>query len=249
MHQAFNFDFLDAHWDATALQHGHRGLAALQRRRRRPDDVGAVEPRRRAPRLAARPRPVAGRAPTASAPTTRSRMPCSACAARAPPRPSCSRCPAAPTSTRARSSGLPEHTTMPDAYRQDPTFHRTQGRSPAATAAGCRCRGSRTPRASASGPGATPVAAPARRLRRPRRRPAGRRRGLDPRALPRPARPPPHAPARPRQPHLGRAVVRHGHRPAQHLRRRRAHPARGDQPRCRARGAARRRGARRLRAR
>ena len=57
MHQAFNFDFLDAHWDATALQHRHRGEPAVQRRRRRPHDVGAVEPRRRAARVAPRARP------------------------------------------------------------------------------------------------------------------------------------------------------------------------------------------------
>ena len=127
MHQAFNFDFLDAHWDAAAAADGHRGDPAVQRRGGCADDVGAVEPRRGAPRLAPRPRPVAGRGRTASAPTTPSRMPCSACAGREPRPPSCSRCPVVRTSTRARSWGLPEHTTMPDEYRQDPTFHRTDG--------------------------------------------------------------------------------------------------------------------------
>ena len=94
--------------------------------------------------------------------------------------------------------------------------------------------------------GRRPLAAAARRLRRPRRRPAGRRRRLDARAVPGAARVPPRAPVRARQPDLGRAVVRHRHRPAQHRRRRRAHPARGDQPRRRPGGPAGRRGARRL---
>ena len=186
------------------------------------------------------------RAPTASAPPTPSRMPCSACAARAPPRRSCSRCPAAPTSTRARSSGCPSTRRCPTrSARTRPSTART-ARSPAATAAGCRCRGSRGRRATASARVTQPwlpqpdayadlavdqqegVAGSTLELYRTL---------LEHRRVHR---------ARSRQPHLGRPVVRHGHRAAQHRRRRRAHPAGRGQPRRRPGGAAARRGARRL---
>ena len=40
---------------------------------------------------------------------------------------SCSPCPAAPTSTRARSSACPRSSDLPDDARQDPTFLRTEG--------------------------------------------------------------------------------------------------------------------------
>ena len=54
MHQAFNFDFLTASWIAEDLQRGHHLVAASRRLGRRTVDVGAVQPRRRAPRVAPR---------------------------------------------------------------------------------------------------------------------------------------------------------------------------------------------------
>nr|WP_284291040.1 alpha-amylase family glycosyl hydrolase [Angustibacter aerolatus] len=104
---------------------GGRHLRARDGRRRRAEHVGAEQPRRGAARHPLR---LPGRrraCRTASVPTTRSRTPRSACAAPAPRRCSCSACPAARTSTRARSLGLPEHTTMPDDVRQDPTWLRS----------------------------------------------------------------------------------------------------------------------------
>ena len=155
-------------------------VAALQRRRRCADDVGAVQPRRRAARLAARAWTSRGRDPTASGPTTRSRMPCSACGARAPRPRSCWRCPAAPTSTRARSSACPS-------TRRCPTSSARTRPSTAPTGTVTGRDGCRVPMpwvkdapSLGFGPGDTPVAAAARRLRRPRGRPAGGRRRARP---------------------------------------------------------------------
>ena len=54
MHQAFNFDFLTRLVDRRGPARGHHLVAARRGLRRRAVDVGAVEPRRRAPRLASR---------------------------------------------------------------------------------------------------------------------------------------------------------------------------------------------------
>ena len=91
--------------------------------------------------------------------------------------------------------GLPEHTDMPDRVPPGPdvpphrtaTSHRPR-RLPGADPVG------QGRAALGFGPGDTPVAAAARRLRRPRRRPAGGRGRLDPRAVPHAARAPPPAP-------------------------------------------------------
>ena len=85
MHQAFNFDFLDAPLGRHRAAHRHRGLAALQRRGRRARPRGCC---RTTTSCGTRPGSGSTRAcrdPTASGPTTRSRMPCSACVGRAPP--------------------------------------------------------------------------------------------------------------------------------------------------------------------
>ena len=94
-----------ARWD-------RRGPARRHRPRRcaptdavgAPTHVGAVEPRRRPPRVAARLRTGRRRGCNGIGDATRSPTARSACAAPARRRRSCSRCPAAPTSTRARSS-------------------------------------------------------------------------------------------------------------------------------------------------
>ena len=54
MHQAFNFAYLETEWDAAALRDVIDRVARGLRRRRRAEHVGAVEPRRRAPRVAPR---------------------------------------------------------------------------------------------------------------------------------------------------------------------------------------------------
>ena len=131
MHQAFNFDFLDAHWDATALRDRHRGLAALQRRRRRADHVGAVEPRRRAARLAARPRPVA-----AAAQRHPGRRPAAGCRARPAPGPRRDRADARAARRRLRLPGRGARAARAhdDARRVPPgpdlPPHRRQGHRP-----------------------------------------------------------------------------------------------------------------------
>ena len=83
MHQAFNFDFLDAHWDATAHQQRSSSRRCAPTTPSAPRRPGCCRTTTSCatPRGSASTR--AGRAPTASPPTTRSRMPCSACAARA----------------------------------------------------------------------------------------------------------------------------------------------------------------------
>ena len=86
MHQAFNFEYLDAPWTRRPSARSIDPLAGRQRRGRRPDHLGAVQPRRGAARDPARPARSARRARTASAPATRSRTPRWACAGPARPR-------------------------------------------------------------------------------------------------------------------------------------------------------------------
>ena len=86
MHQAFNFDYLEAPWDAAEIRARDRHVDGGQRRGRRADHLGAVEPRCGAPCLApraARRRPAAERHPGRR---TRSPTTSSACAGRAPRR-------------------------------------------------------------------------------------------------------------------------------------------------------------------
>ena len=182
--------------------HRHRGLAALQRRRRGPDHVGAVEPRRRAARVPARAGPVA-----AAAQRHPGRRPAAGCRAR--PAPGARRHGADARAARRRLR-LPGRGARPARAHDDARLVPPGPDLPPHPRHGHRPR--RLPGADAVGQGRAEqrlrprrhaVAAAARRLRRPRGRPAGGRRGLDPRALPRAARVPPQAPLRARQPRPG----------------------------------------------
>ena len=107
MHQAFNFACLFAPLGRRRPCVRGRRLPGRVRSRRRADDLGAVQPRRRAPRLAlrrrpARPRPRSGRGAAHARP------------ARGPP-----------TCTRVEELGLPEVTDLPDDSLQDPTWERS----------------------------------------------------------------------------------------------------------------------------
>ena len=90
-----------------------------------PDHLGALQPRRGAARD---PAGLSGRrAPPAR---HRRRRPAAGRRAGAAPGPGghrcrCWRCPARPTSTRARSWGCPRHTEIPDEFRQDPAWERS----------------------------------------------------------------------------------------------------------------------------
>ena len=138
--QAFNFDLLEADFDAAQFRDIVTDNLELAARVGLVDDLGAVEPRCRAARDPLR--PAAARSATRTAarcvkhgnewllsrgasPGARPRA--RARAARAPRRCSCSACPARPISTRARSSGLHEVAELDDADRQDPTFFRSPG--------------------------------------------------------------------------------------------------------------------------
>jgi alpha-glucosidase len=127
MHQAFNFDFLDAHWDATALR------TVIESSLRSNDDVGAPttwvlsnhDVVRHASRLGldqTLPRPNGIRAgdpqPDAVLGLRRARAATALMLA----------LPGGAYVYQGEELGLPEHTTMPDSFRQDPTFHRTGGR-------------------------------------------------------------------------------------------------------------------------
>ncbi|GAA4408027.1 glycoside hydrolase family 13 protein [Fodinibacter luteus] len=126
MHQAFNFDFLDAHWAATAL------TTVIESSLRSNDAVGAPttwvlsnhDVVRHASRLGldqSRPRPNGIRAgdpqPDAELGLRRARAATALMLA----------LPGGAYVYQGEELGLPEHTTMPDEYRQDPTFHRTHG--------------------------------------------------------------------------------------------------------------------------
>ncbi len=126
MHQAFNFDFLDAHWDAAALR------TVIEASLRSNDTVGAPttwvlsnhDVVRHASRLGldqTRPRPNGIRAtdpqPDAEVGLRRARAATALMLA----------LPGGAYLYQGEELGLPEHTTMPDEVRQDPTFHRTGG--------------------------------------------------------------------------------------------------------------------------
>ncbi len=126
MHQAFNFDFLDAHWDARQLR------TVIESTLRSNDGVGAPttwvlsnhDVVRHASRLGldqSRPRPNGIRAgdpqPDAVVGLRRARAATALMLA----------LPGGAYVYQGEELGLPEHTTMPDEHRQDPTFHRTGG--------------------------------------------------------------------------------------------------------------------------
>ncbi len=126
MHQAFNFEFLDAHWDARQLR------TVIEASLRSNDAVGAPttwvlsnhDVVRHASRLGldqSRPRPNGIRAddpqPDAVVGLRRARAATALMLA----------LPGGGYLYQGEELGLPEHTTMPDEYRQDPTFHRTHG--------------------------------------------------------------------------------------------------------------------------
>jgi alpha-glucosidase len=126
MHQAFNFDFLDAHWDAGALSR------AIESALRSNDNVGAPttwvlsnhDVVRHASRLGldqSLPRPNGITAddpqPDAVLGLRRARAATALMLA----------LPGGAYVYQGEELGLPEHTTMPDDVRQDPTFHRTGG--------------------------------------------------------------------------------------------------------------------------
>ena len=115
LHQAFNFEYLVTGWDAGDLRDGHRTHSARRSTgRRRPPDLGAVQPRRGAARHPVRDARGLSDRDAACTPAARSRTSRSACAAPAPRRCSCWRCPAARTSTRARSWACPSVADLPD---------------------------------------------------------------------------------------------------------------------------------------
>ncbi len=126
MHQAFNFEFLDCHWDAPRLR------SVVEASLRTNDEVGAPttwvlsnhDVVRHASRLGldqSRPRPNGIRSedpqPDAALGLKRARAATAMMLG----------LPGGAYVYYGEELGLPEHTTMPDRCRQDPTFHRTDG--------------------------------------------------------------------------------------------------------------------------
>ena len=127
MHQAFNFDFLETPWDAVALR------TVIEASLRSNDAVGAPttwvlsnhDVVRHASRLGidqSLPRPNGIRAddpqPDAEVGLRRARAATALMLA----------LPGGAYLYQGEELGLPEHTTMPHEFRQDPTFHRTHGK-------------------------------------------------------------------------------------------------------------------------
>ena len=127
MHQAFNFDFLETPWDATALR------AVVESSLRSNDEVGAPttwvlsnhDVVRHASRLGldqSLPRPNGIREedpqPDAALGLKRARAATALMLA----------LPGGAYLYQGEELGLPEHTSMPHEYRQDPTFHHTKGK-------------------------------------------------------------------------------------------------------------------------
>ena len=173
---------------------------------RRTADLGALQPRRRPARLAAR--LPAGARPAADAGHRRRRP-----AAGRRGRPATSpRGDDADAGAAGLGVPLPGRGARP--ARGDRSCPTTCARTrpgsargtPAAvaTAAGCRSRGRATRRRTASGPRSAVLAAAAGGVRRPRRRPPDGGGGFDARALPHPAAPATGAPPRSRRADLGR---------------------------------------------
>ncbi len=146
LHTAFNFDFMARPWDAARAARVDRRHARRACAGRRARDVGPLEPRRDAAGDPLRP----GRhRRSRSRPSGSARRPISRSVAGGPAPRRCWRrpCPARSTSTRATSSGSTRSRTCPAHQLQDPMYLRSTARTPAATAAGCRCpgRGRRPP--------------------------------------------------------------------------------------------------------
>ena len=196
LHQSFNFSFLMSPWIATEMQRVIERVAARGRALHRTADLGPVQPRRRPARLAARLRPRPGPAPDGG---HRRRRPPAGRGGR-------------PASRSRGDDG--------DAGAARVRLHLPgRGAGPAGgdRASRRRARGPhvgevrshlprtrRLPRPDAVGgrrtvvrvrPVGELVAAAAHGVRRARRRPSDRRRGLDPRALPDPAPAASRAPA------------------------------------------------------
>ena len=143
MHQAFNFDFLQSPWLAAAAARG-RSTSSLrgQRLGRRPDHLGAVQPRRRPARLPARP---AGR--HAPAQRHRRRRPAAGRRARPAPGPRRDRADAGAARLGLPLPGRGARPARRHRHARRRTARTRPGSAPgapsaAATAAGCRCRGS-----------------------------------------------------------------------------------------------------------
>ncbi len=126
MHQAFNFPFLDTHWDAAAYREvienslrsndsvgapttwvlsnhdvlRHASRLGIDQSGYRPNGIGANDPQ-----------------PDATVGLRRARAATAMMLALS----------GGAYLYQGEELGLPEHTTMPDDYRQDPTFHRTKG--------------------------------------------------------------------------------------------------------------------------
>ena len=151
MHQAFNFAL------PRLAVGGHRRARGRSRPRSRPTPrrrahhLGALQPRRRAPRHPARP----GRPGQAQPARHRPARPAARRGARPAPGPGGLRADARAargrrTSTRARSSACPSTPPSPTSTARTRRGSATTARSPAGTAAGSRSRGSPTPRRTAS---------------------------------------------------------------------------------------------------
>ena len=137
--QAFNFDLLEADFDAGAVPHRRRRTTSSSRHASGSSThLGALQPRRRAARRPAtgcRARARARRPPAnrhGSEWLLRRREPAPRLARRASPGAgrdpvAARRCPARPTSTRARSSACRRSPTSPTTVRQDPPFFRSRG--------------------------------------------------------------------------------------------------------------------------
>ena len=108
-------------------EHRHRGQPAVQRRCRRPHHVGAVEPRRRAARVAPR-LDRRCRAPTASAPPTRSRMPALGLRRARAATALMLALPGGAYIYQGEELGLPELTELPAESARTRRSHRTAGR-------------------------------------------------------------------------------------------------------------------------
>ena len=126
LHTAFNFDFLSCPWDAAGCAAVDRPDAGHARPGRRAGDLGAVQPRRHPAGHAVRAR---GHVVLASATASTACRPTSCSATAGPARRRCSRwrCPAACTSTRARSSACRRSRTSRTTCSQDPMFTRSGG--------------------------------------------------------------------------------------------------------------------------
>ena len=199
LHGAFNFDFLAAPWDADALRALHRRHPRHATRRSAPPRSGCCP-------TTTSPAPVTryGREDTSFSFAAKRIGTPTDLALGDPPGPRRGRCspppcPARSTCTRATSSACPRSRTCPPTASRTRCTSSRAASTPAATAAGCRCRGrATTPPFGFSPPFATdepwlPQPASWAALTVERR---GCRSGVDALALPHDDRPAPRAPRR-----------------------------------------------------